>query len=141
MNSPRHRRAREYLTGEPGMFLPGWLAAWLMTRTNLREVRRHVHGGDRVLDEALLALAALADSARGSAVGSVDGTALAVEPEPAPVSIREVLTVAEAAGLIGVTDRAVRKAIEEDRLAAERVAGRLVVARDAAVEYAQRRSA
>lgn len=137
----RHRFAREYLFDGDGMYLPGWLADHLERQFAVSAHRMRVRGADPTVDEALLAFAHIVSAwrAAGSDQGSVDGTSLPETPEPAPRSTGDALLVAEAAGLVGISDRAVRRAICENRLPAQRIGRRWLVDRADAMTYREQR--
>ncbi|QRY39427.1 helix-turn-helix domain-containing protein [Microbacterium hominis] len=67
---------------------------------------------------------------------SVTGTARAAQPERTAVS--EWLTTAQAAALVGFTDRGIRKAITEGRLDATNVDGRWRISREALAHFRSR---
>jgi len=93
--------------------LPGRIAAYLDHHAGLNEFRLRARGQDPELDAALIALHLVALQWRTSAVGTAED----VRPEPAAAW----LSTTEAAARVGVTSRAIRRAIAEKRLAATRV--------------------
>ncbi len=102
----------------PSVEVPGWAAAWLEQHTNLATKRVACRGVDPGIDDVLaklhyVAVHHLAGSGQGSADGTETDTAALIEES-------STLTVTEAAAQLGITDRAVRKAIAAGRLKAKR---------------------
>jgi hypothetical protein len=95
-----------------------------------------VRGRDPEVDAVLVALAT---AAVASAAGSSNFRRRDVEPEVAPAS--DVMGSAEAADLLGLTDRAVRLACEQQRLRGEQVDGRWRIARIDVETFAGERQA
>jgi hypothetical protein len=145
--SPRTRRpAREYIAGidGPSVLVPGWAADWLERQTNLPHVRVGLRGIDPAVDEVLLAIRYVAIQYRqdaSSAASSVSGTSVDVDPEPEPALELTHLGVSAAAALIGMSARAVRRAIAEERLAAQQIDGRYLIDRTDALNYRPRNAA
>lgn len=143
--APRSRRpSAAYLIGWdcPSVEVPGWAADWLLRRTNFEDRRRAAAGDDPAVDEVLRAIriVALRWQGIGSAEGSECGTPPVAASDPQPVL--DVLGCTEAARLAEVTDRAIRKAINEGRLPAEVVGGRHLIQRtDIEAYIAKRRRA
>jgi excisionase family DNA binding protein len=102
----------------PGVMVPGRIAAWLERAAHLRELRTSVRGVDPELDAVLVALALTAAQWRTRRGVSTDhGTELrklGTESSGCP------LTTGEAADLLDMSERGVRKAIEAGRLQATR---------------------
>jgi len=121
-----------WLVDQPCVMVPAQVAAWLEEQTTLPQRRIQLRGVDPAIDEVLLAIRQAAMS-HSPADGSGPGTSLASVPEPAAVS--DVFGVAAAAGLLGITGRAVRKAITENRLPATRVDGRWLINRHDALNF------
>lgn len=145
MSAPRPRRyAREYLHGIEGpvVVLPGWFVDWLERNSNIGQVRVHARGTDPAVDELLLATRHAAMQWRTTSEPASDtGSKPAPVSEVAPSLTREWLTVAQAAGLIGITDRAVRLAITERRLPATRSGRAWQIERSDVNDYRAQRAA
>lgn len=105
----------DYLHG-PGVFVPCSVAAWLNDRYRLDLVRGQVRGTDPDVDAVLMAITQAAKAWRLTDYGSIPG--LLPEPDGQWISTRK------AAGILGVSDRAVRAAIATRKLPAEQVDGR-----------------
>lgn len=134
-----HRPAESYVHGldGPGVFVPGRIAAVLIRRAALNEVRLTLRGLDPEVDavlEALVIAAVQWRQRRGMAsdMGSDQGTR-------GVGSSRSALTTAEAADLLGITQRAVRLAIEERRLAGRLSGGVWLVDREDIEQFRARR--
>jgi hypothetical protein len=108
------------LTG-PVVVLPAGVARWLEEQTDLPRRRVAVRGDDVELDQALLAIRLAAMQ-----VGAVPGAAVGTDPPAMPVAEPE-LTVNQAAHRIGIRPRAVRRALEEQRLAGRKAGGRWLI--------------
>lgn len=102
----------------PEVRISGRVAAFLERHANLAQFRRDIRGRDRELDAALTALGFAAAEWRSTATG----TRRAGPPEPETPS--KWLSTTQAATQLHITDRAVRKAIDEERLAATKTDGR-----------------
>jgi excisionase family DNA binding protein len=126
---------RYLLPDAVGALLPGRIAALIYRRTNLGQVRTEVRGIDAEADAALMALHIAALKWRGSATGTTE----AAQPELGPIS--GWLSTGEAAGLLGVTPRAVVKAIARGKLPAERLGGRHRISREDLEQYRAGRAA
>lgn len=127
-----------YLVGiqGPTVMVPARVAAWLEVRAGLSSVRARARGNDPEVDAVLLALRIAGLAWRTSATGSE------VEPEPeVPRESSQWLSTGQAAGLLGITDRAVRLAIREGRLEAQQVAGRYRISRPNFEHYRAARAA
>lgn len=135
------RPAGAYLLGLDGVGaeIPGWACDWLERQTNLHQQRVNLRGIDPSVDEVLQAIRYAAMSWRGSESGSASGTSLPDSPELAPLSeVSSLLDTATAGGLIGISDRAVRKAIRSGRLHGQQIGGRWMVTREDAERYRRR---
>ena len=110
--------------------------AYKLNRLVLNTIRPKVRGADPQLDQVLQALgyAGLrwAESGRG--------TNVVPQQEPVRPSTQTVSTTA-AAAILGITDRAVRKAITEGRLTATAVDGRWRIDRAELETYRANRAA
>lgn len=115
---PKWRPPESYTHLDGIVVVPARIAALLDQHLRLDRFRKSVRGHDAELDSVLLAirLAAVVYS-------SATGTERAKTPEPQPHSSRGIGTPAAAIQL-GISDRAVRKAMTEGRLNAEKVDGR-----------------
>ncbi len=138
MTGPRRQIPPPLLVGDCAV-LPPWAAAWLERSTNLAVRRIAARGQDPGLDHVLnvIRYAASLDPGFGSAPGSDHGTSAPVLAEPVP-TLELPLETVQAAALLGVTSRAVRRAIAEGRLPANRVGGRWLIARDDVARYQPR---
>jgi excisionase family DNA binding protein len=102
----------------------------------LERLRTEVRGNDGEVDSVLVALAVAAHHWRASATGST------VAPEPEVAARSAWVSTTQAADLLDISSRAVRLAIDEQRLPAERVDGRWRIAREEVEHYrAGRRAA
>lgn len=104
--------------------VPARIAAWMDARLNLSQLRQEVRGHDPEVDAVLLALRLVAMTWPASAHGSEARQLPEVDPPCAWVGTRQ------AADRLGITERAVRQAIETRRLPAEQVDGRWRITRD-----------
>lgn len=120
--------------------LPGWAAHWLETRTDLARQRVVHRGQDPGVDEVLIRIraVAMAWAAAGSAAGATAGTR---SPSPPELPRNSACGVTEAADLIGIGNRAVCKAIAEQRLPATRVGGRWLLDRVDVEQFRANRAA
>ena len=100
--------------GGPVVTVPARVAALLNRHAGLNEYRIRHRGEDAEVDAALLALAL----AGASWTGSGGGTRVAAPAEP--VAQSKWVSTAGAAARLSITDRAVRRAINEGRLKARR---------------------
>jgi hypothetical protein len=119
------------------MVMPAWFATFLFKHLPVDELRLRVRGSDRAVDEALMAFSALALPA-SSGGGSGTTTWLPADPQPAPRSnsgCDDPLGVAGAAGLVGISGEAVRKALREGRMQGALIDGRWLVSREEAERY------
>ena len=123
---------------EPVMPAGAGLAAWLERHTNLSKQRVALRGLDPGIDNQLAALLWMATwsfNATISAPSSDLGTTHPVMAEPAGELVAERIDVNTAAEVIGITTRAVRKAIAEHRLPACRDGSRWSIDRNDARQY------
>ncbi len=104
--------------------VPGRVAAWLERHADLRRLRTDARGADAEVDAVLVALATCAFAWRASATGT------AIPAQAEPVALSSWLSTSQAAGLVGVTPRAIRKAIADDRLSATEVNGSYRISRE-----------
>jgi excisionase family DNA binding protein len=101
----------------------------------LDKIRTKVRGRDADLDNALLMILRAGLEYRES---SSTGTAMAARPEPTPQlteQLNQTVSTTTAAELLGITDRAVRKAITEKRLAATVLDGRYRITQDELTQF------
>ena len=114
------RTPAHYVHGMAGpvVIVPGRIAAWLERHADLNTVRVSSRGLDAEADAVLVALRVAALAWRGAATGSQKPA----EPE-VPGSSRQWMTTTQAGTRLGITDRAVRLAIQEGRLPATNVDG------------------
>lgn len=122
--------------GGPVAIVPGRIAALLHDRFGLGRLRTEIRGQDAELDSVLVALGVAAGAWRTSVTGRKE----AVQPEPVAASDQWVTTTS-AAGLLGITDRAVRLAIQDQRLPAENHQGRWRITRADVEHYRAARHA
>ena len=132
------RPPEHYVFGEY-VLVHGAVADLLERHANLDEFRRKVRGSNAVLDNTLVALHLGAVTWRSSG----DGTKPAAPSEPAADSTqaRTWATSAEAARQLGVTQRAVLKAIDTGKLAASKVDGRWQIQPEDLTHYRNNRKA
>ncbi|MFJ5693316.1 helix-turn-helix domain-containing protein [Arthrobacter sp. NPDC093125] len=121
------RPATAYVHGVNGpvVVIPARVCAWLERHAKLNEVRIQERGADPEVDAVLVALRLAALTWRTTATG----TPVAAKPEVAP-DLNQWLSTGQAADRLGITDRAVRLAIQEQRLHATNVAGRWRITRE-----------
>jgi excisionase family DNA binding protein len=101
----------------PCAVLPGRACAALNRLLELDKVRIQIRGQDAQLDQALMAIKLAATAFAGSGTG----TFVAPQPEPMARSgqqLKDTVGTTTAATILGMTDRAIRKAINEKRLPA-----------------------
>jgi excisionase family DNA binding protein len=114
------------LTG-PVSVIEGTEAAALIATFGLDVYVREHRGAHPDVDRAVAKLR-LCSAAHRARAGSNCGSFRAEPAEPMPSSRGgQQLTTQQASGLLGVTDRAVRKAIAENRLRADRSGGRWMI--------------
>lgn len=116
--------------------VPARICHWLVDRFNLDAVSSEIRGQDKELDMCLI----------GIRLGAVDwrtsghGTSTPATREAAR-ELSQWVSTATAAGLIGITTRAVCLAIQQHRLPAEWVEGRWRIARADVEHYRAARAA
>lgn len=130
--APIWRPPAAYVHPEPTVSVPWRVAAWLERYADLRAVRTKHRGADGQVDSVLVALGTAAASWRQANQVPVAGTAVAETAEPVAVS---ALTTAQAADLVSLSDRAVRKAAAEGRLVATKSAGSWRIRREDLEHY------
>ena len=114
------------------------MCAILNRLLGLDKLRTELRGQNPRLDQALLAirLAGIAHTETSST-----GNGVAPQPEPKPPSsqqLNDTVSTTTAATLLGISDRGVRDACTEKRLAATKVEGRWRITRQALSEYQSR---
>ena len=142
MTDRTRRPAGAYLLGldGPGMWLPGWGADWLERQTNVGERRIAQRGVDPIVDDVLIAVRESAMRWRAASDLNADfGSYEAPTAEVVRRSVGELLGSKAAGDLVGKSDRAVRLACAEGRLAHQIVDGRYVISRDDILAYANYR--
>lgn len=122
-------------TDGPAVVLNARACAWLERYARLSDLRVRVRGTDPEISRQLEEIRYAAMAWRGSATGTKE----AAKPEPA--TQLEWLSTGQAADLLGIGDRAVRKAIAETRLNATEVAGRYRISREDVEHYRAARAA
>lgn len=120
----------------PAVLVPARVAAILERHAGLTDLRVRTRGIDPEASAVLEALRFAAMSWRSSATGTTDDT----EPEPAQDS-EQWLTTGQAAELVGVTARAIRKAVTEGRLSASKVGNHNRISREDLEHYRAARAA
>ncbi|WP_138999465.1 helix-turn-helix domain-containing protein [Rhodococcus zopfii] len=128
---PAPRPTEHYLHGDGHVVIvPARVAAWLERRVALNRVRIDARGLDPEIDAVLGALRISALVWRSAATGTEDTT----PPEPDATS-NQWMSTTQAAIHLGITDRAVRKAIATGTLNAENTGGRWRIHRDDIAHY------
>lgn len=122
-------------TDGPAVVLDARACAWLEKYADLTRLRVSVRGTDPEISAQLEQIRMAAMSWRGSSCGT-EGDA---EAEPAPLS--EWLTTGQAAKAIGVTSRAIRKAIDEERIPATLAGSRWLISHEDVRHYIAARAA
>jgi excisionase family DNA binding protein len=118
VGAPSFRPPAAFVHGDGAVVVvPARAAAWLERFADLRALRIRHRGADPEVDAVLVALGVAAAAWREQHTGTANGTTVADVAEPAPSSS---VTTAEAGQLLGIGPRAVRRAIAEGRLRAER---------------------
>lgn len=139
MNGPAFRSPAAYVHGDGRVVVvPARVAAWLERHAGLRALRTAHRGADPEVDGVLVALGVAAATWRQQTLGSVRGIDLAANAEPVASS---PLTTAEAGQLLGIGSRAIRKAIAEGRLQAERHGDTWRISREEVEHYRAARQA
>lgn len=133
--TPRYRGPEHFVHGGGQVVVvPARVAAWLLRHGGVDRLRSQVRGADAEVDAVLVALTVAGQFWRASATGSQ------VDPEPEAAPRSQWLSTTEASDRLGITDRAVRLAISEDRLAAEQIDGRWRLRREDVEHYAAARA-
>jgi excisionase family DNA binding protein len=129
---------RSYLlkASEPMVMVPARVAALLEARTNISGVRVQLRGLDPEATAVLEDIRLAALEWRGSATG----TDVAPEPE-LPRESKQWMSTGQVASHLGVTDRAVRKAIARSALKATEVNGRYRITLEDMEHYRAARAA
>lgn len=109
----------------PAVVLDARTCAWLERYAGLTSLRVKVRGTDPAVSRNLEEIREAAMAWRSSVTGTAHDTA----PEP-PTPSSQWLSTKRAGELLGITDRAIRKAINDDRLHADQIAGRYRVSRE-----------
>jgi excisionase family DNA binding protein len=113
----------------PAVVISGRTAAWLEKYAALTALRVKVRGTDPAISKELEELRLAAMVWRGSATGTEE----AVRDQPAASS--NWLSTTQAAAVLGVSPRAVVKAIARGKLPSTRVGGRHRISREDAEHY------
>jgi excisionase family DNA binding protein len=121
--------------GAPAVILSARTAAWLERYAGLTSLRVRVRGTDPEISRELEDLRRVAMSWRGSACGTT------VAPEAEPAAVSPWLSTGQAAALVELTPRAIRKAIAQGRLKASDHGGRWRVSREDLEHFRATRSA
>ncbi len=135
MSAERRRRpAESYVHGNGTVVIvPNRIASWLLDHARLRELRVRARGVDSEIDAVLtaLTLAGLHWQQQASEGGN--------NPAPKPETEADLLGTEKAGALLGISSRAVRRAIFEGRLEAARIDGRWRISRQALQQFRERR--
>lgn len=134
-DKPAYRPPTAYIHGGPVpvVIMPARVSAWLERHADLNRIRVENRGNDPEVDSVLVALRLAALAWRTSTTGSSQ----AAEPEELPA----LMSTAQVADHLDVTDRAVRHAIKEGRLKAHRDGSRWKVAIEDLIHYEQAKRA
>ncbi|MEZ7240788.1 helix-turn-helix domain-containing protein [Rhodococcus sp. GXMU-t2271] len=125
------RPIEHYLHGDGHVVIvPARVAAWLERRADLNTLRINSRGLDPEIDAVLGALRISSLVWRNS----VDGTTPTEPTEPTAPS-PQWMSTSQVATHLGITDRAVRKAIARGALHAENIDGRWLIDRDELTDY------
>lgn len=128
------RPAEHYLHGDGAVVVvPARVCAYLNSLAGLDEFRRANRGADPEVDAVLVAIRIAEVRWREAATGTRE----AAKPEPATDS-NQWFSTTQAAGLLKVGDRAIRKAISAGHLPAESIAGRWRINRESIEHYRKR---
>ncbi|WP_193046815.1 excisionase family DNA-binding protein [Mycolicibacterium baixiangningiae] len=120
--------------------IDGRICGLLNQLLKLDRVRAEIRGQDPQLDQALLAIK-LAGAAYMNS--SATGKRQAPQPEPATHCDQQddnTISTTSAATLLGVTDRAIRRAITDKRLPATKLDGRYRIGRTELAHYRDTRT-
>lgn len=120
--TPSFRPPEAFVHGHEGpvVVVPARVATWLLRRAGLEAYHRDHRGADPEVDAVLTALK-VADRAWRAAQGADQGTG--ADSTRSEQTGCPWLSTREAAARLGITDRAVRKAIAGGRLKADWVGG------------------
>jgi excisionase family DNA binding protein len=136
MSGQRWRPPEHYIhAGGDVVVVPARVAALLLRHARIDQLRTQLRGADAELDSVLVALTVAALHWRTSATGSE------IAPTPEARAQSPWMSTTQAAEHLGITDRAVRLAISERRLAAEQVDGRWRISREDVEHYRAARAA
>jgi excisionase family DNA binding protein len=125
------RPPEHYLHGEGTVvIIPARVCSYLNSYAGLREFRLATRGADAEVDAVLIAMSVADGRWRLAATGTREA-AKAELAEDSDVW----LSTNQVAGLLGIGDRAVRKAISTGHLPAESVAGRWRINREQLAHY------
>lgn len=119
------------------VMVPSRVAALIDREMDMHALRIRARANDPEVYEVLLSLHEVALAWRSSAVA---GTEEDTRPEPKRgLEQTKQLTSTEAADHLGVTDRAIRKAIHEGRLAASKTGSKWLIDREELAHFKTRR--
>lgn len=136
VSAPRYRGPEQYVHGGGAVVVvPARVASWLLRHAQLDRVRAEVRGADPEVDAVLVALTVSGLHWRTAATGSD------VAPEPEVGAPSQWMSTTQASDSLGITDRAVRLAIRDQRLPAEQVGGRWRISREDVEHYRAARAA
>ncbi|PZE93901.1 hypothetical protein DEJ00_01395 [Curtobacterium sp. MCLR17_039] len=116
----------------PEVTVTGRVAAYLLRHAGLDAYRRQHRGEDPEVDNTLVALTVVALNWRSSATGTRE----AATPELDHTA--DWMSTRQAADALGLSDRGIRKAIQEHRLHAVRVGRAWRVDREQLAQYTER---
>ena len=128
----RLREPQEFMCG-PSVIIPISFAAWLNERFDLDHLRPRILGSNPEVDCLLAAIVIAAKSWRLSDAGNI--------ARPLSEPARESISTGRAAGLIGITDRAIRAAIDRHDIPATKIDGRWQINRTDVETYRINRKA
>lgn len=117
----------------PVAIIPGRVCAWMHDRLQLDNVRANIRGQDSEIDSVLVAITLAARRWRIAATGN--------NAAPTPENQQPWVSTTTAAAALGITDSAVRMAIRQGRLPAERLDGRWRITRESIEHYRAARAA
>ena len=118
----------------PIAIVDGRVCAQLNRLLSLDKFRSQIRGQDAELDQTLVAIK-LAGVAYTESSAAGIGPAPQSEPRSHSGQQENTVSTTTAATILGITDRAVRKAIAEKRLAATKVDGRYRITREDLTNY------
>jgi excisionase family DNA binding protein len=132
-----NRQARELVHGTDGpvVLVSARAAAWLIRYAELESYHQTYRGEDGEIDQTLIALKVAALSWRNAATGTRDA------PKPELASESEWLSTKQAADALAMTDRAIRKAIREQRLQATTIGRAYRINREQLAHFKARKGA